>query len=135
MIVLGFPSCSGLRPADDAYNTEGVYEAAHVHGEGRTVRVLIPPGRDALLCPRTSAAMKPILLGRMRRVGLFTATPLRMNVCATSSVITGVRGFMHVDVMLSAAFRPSASGGESSHSFPLTWLCCPTHIYGGGEGG
>ena len=33
--------------ADGAYDTRQVYEAAHEHGEGRTVRVLIPPGRDA----------------------------------------------------------------------------------------
>jgi len=44
--------------ADGAYDTEGVYEAAHAQGEGRTVRVLFPPGRDAQLSPRPSAALK-----------------------------------------------------------------------------
>jgi hypothetical protein len=44
--------------ADSAYDTEGVYEAAQAQGEGRTVRVLIPPGRDAQLSPRPSAALK-----------------------------------------------------------------------------
>jgi hypothetical protein len=43
--------------ADGAYDTEGVYEAAHAQGEGRAVRVLIPPRRDAQLSPRPSAAM------------------------------------------------------------------------------
>jgi transposase len=41
-----------------AYDTEGVYEAAHTQGEGRAVSVLIPPGRDAQLSPRRSAALK-----------------------------------------------------------------------------
>ncbi len=44
--------------ADGAYDTEGTYEAAHAQGEGRTVSVLIPPGRDAQLSPRPSAALK-----------------------------------------------------------------------------
>ncbi len=44
--------------ADGAYDTEGVYEAAHAQGEGRAVRVLIPPGRDAQLSPKPSAALK-----------------------------------------------------------------------------
>ncbi len=44
--------------ADGAYDTEGTYEAAHAQGEGRTVTVLIPPGRDAQLSPRPSAALK-----------------------------------------------------------------------------
>ena len=44
--------------ADGAYDTKAVYEAAHAHGEGRTVRVLIPPGRDAQLSQRPSAAKK-----------------------------------------------------------------------------
>jgi hypothetical protein len=43
--------------ADGAYDTEGVYEAAHARSEGRTVRVLIPPGRDAQLSPRPSTAL------------------------------------------------------------------------------
>ena len=43
--------------ADGTYDTEGVCEAAHVHGEGRTVRVLIPPGCDAQSNPRPSAAL------------------------------------------------------------------------------
>jgi len=33
-------------------------EAAHERGEGRAVRVLIPPGRDAQLNPRPSAALQ-----------------------------------------------------------------------------
>ena len=43
--------------ADGAYDTKAVYEAAHERGEGRVVRVLIPPGRDAQLSPRPSAAL------------------------------------------------------------------------------
>ncbi len=45
----------GLRRRDDL--TIWCSEAAHAHGEGRTVRVLIPPGRDARLTPRPSAAL------------------------------------------------------------------------------
>jgi len=44
--------------ADGAYDTKAVYEAAHEHGKGRVVRVLIPPGRDARLHPRPSPAMR-----------------------------------------------------------------------------
>lgn len=44
--------------ADGAYDTKSVYEAAQVKGEGRAVRVLIPPGRDAQLSPRPTAALK-----------------------------------------------------------------------------
>jgi hypothetical protein len=44
--------------ADGAYDTKAVYEAALERGEGRAVRVLIPPGRDAQLNPRPSAAQK-----------------------------------------------------------------------------
>ena len=33
--------------ADGAYDTKAVYEAAHERGEGRAVRVLIPPGRPS----------------------------------------------------------------------------------------
>lgn len=44
--------------ADGAYDTEGVYEAAQSKGEGRAVRVLIPPGRNVQLSPRPSAALK-----------------------------------------------------------------------------
>ena len=44
--------------ADGAYDTEGVYEAAQSKGEGRTVRMLIPPGRDAQLAPGPSAALE-----------------------------------------------------------------------------
>jgi hypothetical protein len=44
--------------ADGAYDTEGVYEAAQAQGEGRAVSVLIPPGRDAQLSRRPSAALK-----------------------------------------------------------------------------
>jgi hypothetical protein len=43
--------------ADGAYDTKSVYEAAHSHCEGRAVRVLIPPGRDAQPSPRPSAAL------------------------------------------------------------------------------
>ena len=43
--------------ADGAYDTKAVYEAAHERGEGRAVRVLIPPGRDAQFSPRPSAAL------------------------------------------------------------------------------
>ena len=44
--------------ADGAYGTKAVYEAAHEGGEGRAVRVLIPPGRDARLDPRPSATRR-----------------------------------------------------------------------------
>ena len=44
--------------ADGAYDTRAVYEAAHGRGRGRAVRVLIPPGRDAQLAPRPSAALE-----------------------------------------------------------------------------
>jgi hypothetical protein len=44
--------------ADGAYDTEGVYEAAHAQGQGRHVRVLISPRRDAQLSPRPSVALK-----------------------------------------------------------------------------
>jgi hypothetical protein len=44
--------------ADGAYDTRAVYEAAHERGDGRAVRVLIPPGRDAQLNPRPSAALQ-----------------------------------------------------------------------------
>ena len=44
--------------ADGAYDTGRVYEAAHAKGEGRAVRVRIPPGRNAQLSPRPSAALK-----------------------------------------------------------------------------
>ena len=44
--------------ADGAYDAVAVYEAAQVNGEGRAVRVLIPPGRDAQLAPRPSAALE-----------------------------------------------------------------------------
>jgi hypothetical protein len=44
--------------ADDAYGTERVYQAAQSKSDGQTVRVLIPPGRDAQLAPRPSAALR-----------------------------------------------------------------------------
>ncbi len=44
--------------ADGAYDTESVYEAAQAKGEGRAVRVLIPPGRNARLRPRPSTALR-----------------------------------------------------------------------------
>ena len=44
--------------ADGAYDATGVYEAAQEKGEGRAVRVLIPPGRNARLNPRPSAAQR-----------------------------------------------------------------------------
>ncbi|MFC1640020.1 transposase [Gemmatimonadota bacterium] len=44
--------------ADGAYDTEGVSEAAHAQGEEQAVSVRIPPGRDAQLSPRPSAALK-----------------------------------------------------------------------------
>ena len=42
--------------ADAAYDTRSVYEAAHGRGNGRAVRVLIPPGRDAQLSSHPSIA-------------------------------------------------------------------------------
>jgi len=44
--------------ADSAYDTHAVYEAAHEQGEGRAVRVLIPPGRKTQPSPRPSTALK-----------------------------------------------------------------------------
>jgi len=44
--------------ADGAYDTEGVYEAAHAQGEGRVVSVLIPPRRGTRLSTGPSAAVK-----------------------------------------------------------------------------
>ena len=44
--------------ADGAYDTKAVYEAAHERGEGRAVRVLIPPARDARLSRKPSAALQ-----------------------------------------------------------------------------
>ena len=44
--------------ADGAYNVMGVYEAAQEKGEGRRVRVLIPPGRNARLNPSSSPAQR-----------------------------------------------------------------------------
>ncbi len=44
--------------ADGAYDTRAVYEAAYGRGEGRPVRVLIPPGRDARLSAKPSAALQ-----------------------------------------------------------------------------
>jgi len=44
--------------ADGAYDTRAVYEAAHERGEGRTVRVLIPPGRTAQLSRKPTAAIQ-----------------------------------------------------------------------------
>ena len=44
--------------ADGAYDTKAVYEAAHEGGEGRAVRVLIPPGRDAQLSSNPSTALQ-----------------------------------------------------------------------------
>ena len=43
---------------DGAYDTERVYEVDYAKGEGRAVRVCIPPGRNAQLSPRPSAALK-----------------------------------------------------------------------------
>jgi len=44
--------------ADGAYDSLGVYEAAQTKGGGRAVRVLIPPGRNAQVSPRPSAALE-----------------------------------------------------------------------------
>ena len=44
--------------ADGAYDTRAVYEAAHERGEGRAVRVLIPPVRNAQLSPKPSTALQ-----------------------------------------------------------------------------
>ena len=43
--------------ADGAYDAVGVYEAAQAEGGGRAVRGLIPPGRNAQVSPRPSAAL------------------------------------------------------------------------------
>ena len=44
--------------ADGAYDTEGVYEAIQARGEGRTVRIFIPPSRGAQLRRKPSSALK-----------------------------------------------------------------------------
>ena len=44
--------------ADGAYDAAAVYEAVQSAGDGRAVRVLIPPRPDARLNPRPSAAQK-----------------------------------------------------------------------------
>jgi hypothetical protein len=44
--------------ADGAYDTKAVYEAAHEHGGGQSVRMLIPPGRNAQLSPKPSTALQ-----------------------------------------------------------------------------
>ncbi len=44
--------------ADGAYDTKAVYEAAHERGDGRAVRVLIPPGRNAQLGSNPSTALE-----------------------------------------------------------------------------
>jgi len=44
--------------AHGAYDGAGVYEAAQSKGEGRAVRMLIPPGRGAQLAPRPSPALE-----------------------------------------------------------------------------
>ena len=43
--------------ADGAYDTEGVYESIQAAGEGRTVRIFIPPSRGAQLSRRPSSAL------------------------------------------------------------------------------
>ena len=43
---------------DGAYDTKALYESVHERGEGRTVRVLIPPGRNAQLGLNPSVAQK-----------------------------------------------------------------------------
>jgi len=44
--------------ADGAYDTKAVYEAAQAKGEGRAVRVIIPPGRNARLSSMPSVAVR-----------------------------------------------------------------------------
>ena len=44
--------------ADGAYDTKAVYAAAQERGEGRAVRVLIPPGRDAQLSSNPSTVLR-----------------------------------------------------------------------------
>ena len=44
--------------ADGAYDAVGVYRAAQAKGEGRAVRVVIPPGRNARPSPRPCAALR-----------------------------------------------------------------------------
>ena len=46
-----FPSSASPDLADGAYDSRAVYEAAHERGEGRAVRGLIPPGRNAPRSP------------------------------------------------------------------------------------
>ncbi len=51
--------------ADGAYDSKAVYEAAQERGQGRAVRVLIPPGRNAQLSLRPSAELEE----RNRNIG------------------------------------------------------------------
>jgi hypothetical protein len=44
--------------ADGTHDAVGVYEAAQSKGEGRTMRMLIPPGRGAQPAPRPSPALE-----------------------------------------------------------------------------
>jgi hypothetical protein len=44
--------------ADGAYDTRAVYEAVYERGQGRAVRVLIPPGRDAQLSSKPSTGLQ-----------------------------------------------------------------------------
>ncbi len=44
--------------ADGAYDVMGVYEAAQEKGDGRRVRVLIPPGRNARLNPSSAPGQR-----------------------------------------------------------------------------
>ena len=55
---------------DGAYDGMGVYEAAQEKGEGRAVRVLIPPGRNAQLIPRLEAQLASRILNRMTQLGM-----------------------------------------------------------------
>ncbi len=51
---------AGLQNRGDftCLDTERVYEVAQMKGDGHAVRVLIPPGRNARLSPRSSAAQR-----------------------------------------------------------------------------
>ena len=55
-----YPKRSQYKYAKSPYRIRSwpEYEAGQAQGKGRAVSVLIPPGRDAQLSPRPSAALK-----------------------------------------------------------------------------
>jgi IS5 family transposase len=90
--------------ADGAYDTKEVYEAARRQGEGRAVRVLIPPGRNAQLSPRPSAALEE------RNRNLLSIRELGRHEWHTSS------GYSKRSMVENAVFRYKTLIGRSMRS-------------------